>query len=170
MIFKKSNYQLALAALIEARGDHCDGVNAIYRLAACVPIPEKTSVDGLRRQIKSLSKQLSLLQVQANRILIHDNMLEIDFYPKGFQMVMSKGQYTGLLLEFAKFLDESNISDIKIQTGSYDDDPEISVRAASNDLINFFPTFDSKCFGMGAHNSSIEVVSCCSNKKYNEVA
>lgn len=115
MTRKKTNFQIALSALTDSRSDHYDGVNAIYRLAACVPIPKGTSSDGIRRQIKKLLKDLKRLVVLPNRINIHDDMIEIDFYPKGYQMVMNQGQYIGLLIEFADFLNKAPIDDLLIQ-------------------------------------------------------
>lgn len=170
MNFNKSNYQLAISAIEYGREDHYNGVDAIYRLAACVPIVyEETSADGLRRQIKQLTKQLSLLDVQADRLYINEDMIEIDFHPKGFQMVMTRGQYVGLLLEFADFLDKSKIENIQIQDGFYYDDPETSVRTVSNDQINFFPEFNSKCFGKHSDDVPIEVYNCCIGNKYEGV-
>lgn len=167
-MIQKNNYQLANSSLIYSRHDHYDGVNAIYRLAACVPIPKGMSPDGVRRQISRLTKELTTLNVRANRINILDDMLEIDFYPKGFQMVMTRGQYAGLQLEFAEFLDQSGILGIKIQDGCYNDDPEDLVKSVSNDQINFFPEFNSTCFG-ARENESIEIINCCLAEKYREV-
>ncbi|UYY93989.1 hypothetical protein OIU11_26985 [Bacillus cereus] len=169
MILKKDNYQIAITSLTAARHDHYDGVNAIYRLTARVPILKETSPDGVQRQIKRLVKDLSVQKVRANRINIYEEMLEIDFYPKGFQMAMTRGQYAGLQLEFAEFLYQTGILGIRIQVGCYNDDPEGSVRAVSNEKINFFPEFNSKCFG-SKENEPIEVVNCCLNENFREVA
>lgn len=165
----KSNYQIAVSSLTEARSDHYDGVNAIYRLAAQVPIPEEVSPDGMHRYLKRLLKDLSAQKVLANRIYIDEESLKIDFYPKGFQMVMTKGQYAGLQLEFAKFLDQTGIWGIAIQDGCYMDDPEDSVKSVCNDLINFFPEFNSKCFG-ARDNEPIEIINCSSFELFGEVA
>lgn len=153
---RKSNVQIAISSLNEAREDHYDGVNAIYRLAAYVPIPEKTSIDGRDRQLNRLIESLSGLKVRANRIYISKNWIEVDYYPRGFQMVMTKGQFVGLQLEFAQFIDQSSIQGMIIQDGCYSDDPDDSVKSASNDQINFFPEFNSKCFGLQEGNK-IEV-------------
>lgn len=164
---EKSNYQIAVSSLTEARSDHYDGVNAIYRLAAQVPIPEEISPDGKQRIIKRIVKDLSAQKVLANRIYIHEESLEIDFYPKGFQMVMTRGQYAGLQLEFAQFLNQTGIQGIVIQDGCYMDDPEESVKSVSNDLINFFPEFNSKCFG-ARKNEPIDIFNCSSFGLYGE--
>ncbi|WP_440614950.1 hypothetical protein [Bacillus subtilis] len=156
MIRYKNNFQIAVAALTEARSDHYDGVNAIYRLPAYVKIPEGTCEDGLERQLQKLIKDLSELSVKPNRIYIYDDKLEIDWYPKGYQMVMSRGQYAGLLLEFAEFLNNAPIPDLYIQDGYFGDDPEDSVRAVSNDMVNFFPEFNSRCFGL-KENESMDI-------------
>ncbi|TNU29702.1 hypothetical protein FH490_05610 [Bacillus velezensis] len=169
MIPKKDNYQIAISSLTAARNDHYDGVNAIYRLAAQVPINKGTSPDGVQRQIRRLVKDLMVQKVRANRINIHEEVLVIDFYPKGFQMVMNRGQYAGLQLEFAEFLNQTGIWGIEIQDGCYMDDPEDSVKSVSNDLINFFPEFNSKCFGV-RDNEPIEIINCCSFELYGEVA
>lgn len=166
---EKSNYQIAVSSLTDARSDHYDGVNAIYRVAAQVPISEGTSPDGIQRVIKRLVKDLSVQKVLANRINIHEEFLEIDFYPKGFQMVMTRGQYAGLQLEFANFLDQTGIWGIAIQDGCYMDTPEDSVKSVCNDLINFFPEFNSKCFG-ARENEPIEIINCSSFELYGEVA
>ncbi|WP_181347382.1 hypothetical protein [Thalassobacillus sp. CUG 92003] len=166
---ERNNHQVAVSSLTKSRNDHYDGVNAIYRLAAQVPIPKGTSSDGMQRLIKRLVRDLSVQRVLANRINIHEGVLEIDFYPKGFQMVMTRGQYAGLQLEFAEFLNQSNISGISIQDGCYMDDPECSVRTVSNESINFFPEFNYKCFG-APENEPIEIINCCLFKAYGEVA
>ncbi|MBL3647436.1 hypothetical protein [Bacillus sp. RHFS10] len=169
MINKKNNYQIAVSSLTEARSDHYDGVNAIYRLAAQVPIPEEVSPDGMHRYLERLLKDLSAQKVLANRIYIDEKSLKIDFYPKGFQMVMTRGQYAGLQLEFAQFLDQTGIRGIVIQDGCYMDDPEESVKYVSNDLINFFPEFNSKCFG-ARKNEPIEIINWSSFGLYEGVA
>ncbi|MEW4973131.1 hypothetical protein ABRY75_18440 [Bacillus stercoris] len=169
MIHKKNNYHIAISSLTAARNDHYDGVNAIYRLAAQVPINKGTSPDGLQRQIKRLVKELMVQKVRANRINIHEDMLVIDFYPKGFQMVMTRGQYAGLQLEFAEFLNRTGIWGIEIQDGCYMDDPEDSVKSVCNGLINFFPEFNSKCFG-ARENEFIEIINCSSFGLFGEVA
>ncbi|MEK3857501.1 hypothetical protein [Cytobacillus sp. FSL H8-0458] len=169
MIHKNNNYHIAISSLTAARNDHYDGVNAIYRLAAQVPIPKGTSRDGLKREIKRVVKDLSGQKVLANRIIIHEEFLEIDFYPKGFQMVMTRGQYAGLQLEFAEFLNQTGIWGIVIQDGCYMDDPECSVKSVSNGSINFFPEFNSKCFG-ARDNEPIEIINCSSFALYGEVA
>lgn len=169
MIHKKSNYQIANSALSEVREDHYDGVNAIYRLAATVPIPDGTPTDGIYRLLNRLSSQLSTLEVRANRIFIGNHSLDIDFYPKGYQMVMTRGQYAGLQLELAEFLSKSGIKGITIQSGSFMDDPDNSVKTVSNNLINFFPEFNSKCFG-AYDGESIEVINLNMQMIYEEVA
>ncbi|MDR4316647.1 Uncharacterised protein [Niallia circulans] len=159
MLRYKNNFQIAVAALTDVRSDHYDGINAIYRLPACVKIPEGTCENGLERQLQKLIKDLSELSVRPNRIYIHDDMIEIDWYPKGYQMVMNRGQYVGLLLEFAEFLNKVPIQDLLIQDGYFGDDPEDSVRSVSNDMVNFFPEFNSNCFGL-RDNESIEIINC----------
>jgi hypothetical protein len=84
MFRNTTNFAITKSSMTQARSDHYDGVNAIYRLAAYVSIPKGTSSDGVRRQISRLRKELSILNVRANRINIYGDMLEIDFYPKGF--------------------------------------------------------------------------------------
>lgn len=155
---EKSNIEMALSALTNGREDHYDGVNAIYRLPAYVSIPIGITKESLQREINHLLKQLSILSVQANQITIHRYIIEIDFYPRGFQMVMNKGQYVGLLIEFVEFLDNSKISGIKFSEEFYNDRPDISVRTVNNEYINFFPEFNSKCFG-GIDGESIEITS-----------
>lgn len=169
MIHKNNNYHIAISSLTAARNDHYDGVNAIYRLAAQVPINKGTSPDGVLRQVKRLVKDLMVQKVCANRINIHEDVLVIDFYPKGFQMAMTRGQYAGLQLEFAEFLNQTGIWGIEIQDGCYMDDPEDSVKSVSNDLINFFPEFNSKCFG-ARDNEPMEIINCSSFGLYEEVA
>ncbi|MEI2446060.1 hypothetical protein [Priestia megaterium] len=159
MNHKKSNYQIAISSLTNARHDHYDGVNAIYRLSAYAKIPESTCKDGFERQLQKIMKNLSSLSVYPNRIYVQDDKLEIDWYPKGYQMVMNRGQYAGLLLEFAEFLNKANMRDLVIQDGFFGDDPEESVKSMSNDMINFFPEFNSDCFGL-RDNNSIEIMYC----------
>lgn len=159
MIPYKNNFQIVVAGLTGVRSDHYDGINAIYRLPACVKIPEGTCGDGLERLLQKLVKDLSNLSVRPNRIFIHDDLIEIDWYTKGYQMVMNRGQYVGLLLEFAEFLNKAPIQNLLIQDGYFGDDPEDSVRSVSNDMVNFFPEFNSSCFGL-RDNESIEIINC----------
>ena len=147
MIDVKKNVEIACSALTLAREDHYNGANALYRLSATVTIPGIISTVELYRRLNELINQLSTLKVKANRVLIKNHEFEIDFYPKGFQMVMSNGQYAGLQLEFAEFLNNSGINGIKINSASFSDDPDESVKSVSSDFINFFPKFDSQCFG-----------------------
>lgn len=155
------NIHIALSAFENARADHYDGMNALYSMVAQVPISEETSPEGLKRQINALTKQLSLLEVQPEQIFVlsDHNIIRIEFCAKDYQMVMTKGQYVGLLLEFADFLSNSNISDIRIHERFFDADPESSVKMFSDDMINFFPEFNSKCFG-AEKNTPIEVINC----------
>lgn len=166
-----ANFQKAIMALDPnySRNDHYDGVNAIYRLAAYVPVPEGCSPDGIRRQIKKLIKELNKLEVRPNRLNIYEDMIEIDYYPKGYQMVMNRGQYAGLQLESAEFLNKAPILDLFFQDGFFGDDPEDSVRSVSNDKVNFFPEFNSACFG-AEDNEPIEITNCTLLPEYSEVA
>ncbi|MCA1032267.1 hypothetical protein LCL95_14610 [Bacillus timonensis] len=144
----KKNIELAHKAFNEATSDKYDGVNSIYRLAAAIPIPENASSDGIKKLINRLKKELSTLNVRANAINFMEDILEIDFYAKGYQMLMTRGQYVGLVTEFGAFLDSSGIEDIFIQYGFLSETPyDDSVLSATNDQINFFPEFNSRCFG-----------------------
>lgn len=169
MINEKSNSEIAISALTEASHNHFEGEYALYRMAAYVPVEKGASPAGLQRQLNKLKKELLKLRVKADRIMLFDDMLEISFFPNGYQMVMTRGQYAGLQLEFAEFLDDSGIDGIKIQGGCYNDDPDYSVTAASNHQINFFPEFNSLCFGARS-DDPIEVVNACFDKEYSEVA
>ena len=119
MIDVKKNIEIACSALTLAREDHYNGANALYRLSAIVPISSNISTVEVYRQLNELINQLSTLKVKANRVLIKNHEFEIDFYPKGFQMVMSNGQYAGLQLEFAEFLNNSGINRIKLIVPSF---------------------------------------------------
>ncbi|MED3602906.1 hypothetical protein P4472_13595 [Bacillus subtilis] len=128
-----ANFQKAIMALDPnySRNDHYDGVNAIYRLAAYVPVPEGCSPDGIRRQIKKLIKELNKLEVRPNRLNIYEDMIEIDYYPKGYQMVMNRGQYAGLQLEFAEFRNKAPILDLFFQDGFFRDDQRIQLEVSA---------------------------------------
>lgn len=156
---KKTNYQTAISVLSYAREDHFDGVNAIYRLGAALELDSHMSQDGLERYLKKLKKQLKESGICPNRIFIFPGSIGIDWYPRGYQMVMNRGQYAGLYLQFAKYLDECPIRNIRIEEGCVDDDPEDSVKGVSNTEINFFPEFNEKCFG-SEHEELIEIVNC----------
>ncbi|MCO4852442.1 hypothetical protein [Bacillus vallismortis] len=153
MIPYKNNFQMAINALTEARSDHYDGVNAIYRLSAYLEMDdsnlEEDYAEYLERNIESLAK----LSVRPNRIYICDSKFEIDWYPKGFQMVLTRGQYAGLLLEFEEFLNNIQFPNIYINNGSFGDDPKEIVRSVNNDMVNFFPEFNSRCFGLNENES-----------------
>lgn len=156
MIRYKNNFQIAINALTEARSDHYDGVNAIFRLSAYLEMDdsylEEDYAEYLERNIESLAK----LSVRPNRIYICDSKFEIDWYPKGFQMVLTRGQYSGLILEFAEFLNNIQFPNIYINNGSFGDDPERAVRSVNNATVNFFPEFNSSCFGL-KENETVEV-------------
>ncbi|MFD1031724.1 hypothetical protein [Metaplanococcus flavidus] len=144
----QTNFEIACESLSSAREDHYDGIHSIYRLSAWVVVPDSMSFEESVKQFDQLVKDLSNLKVRPNRIYKHGGgLLEVDYYPRGYQMVMNKGQYAGLQLEFAQFLDQSPILGMSIQEGCYYDDPDDSVKSVSNAQINFFPEFNSKCFG-----------------------
>jgi hypothetical protein len=138
----KENYQLAIEALKGARSDHYDGVNAIYRLAGCIKLSGSITL----KQLENHVNKLAILPVRPNRCFVHDNILEIEWHPKGFQMVMNQEQYKDLILEFVEFLDEAPLP-LLVQQGFLQDDPEASVKSVSNDLVNFYPKFNQNCFG-----------------------
>ncbi|MDF9506475.1 hypothetical protein P5808_13845 [Bacillus cereus] len=165
---KNSNYQTAISVLSYAREDHFDGVNTLYRLGAILELDSSMSQDGLERYLKKLKKQLEELSICPNRILISGNHVEIDWYPKGYQMVMNRGQYAGLFLEFAKYLNECPIQNIRIGDGCVDDDPDDLVKSALNGEINFFPEFNEKCFGI-QDGESIEILNCNPNYGISEL-
>jgi hypothetical protein len=165
MIKEKSNLHKAISVLTPGyvREDHFDGVNAIYRLAAYIELDENLSKDGFCRQLQYLNRELSKLSVRPNSVYIFDNMIVINWYTRGFQMVMNRGQYAGLVLQFAKFLDTCHLKGLKILDECFNDDPEDAVKSVPNEDINFFPEFNEKCFGS---NEPIEIV--CFNEKYGE--
>ncbi|WP_394219123.1 hypothetical protein [Halobacillus trueperi] len=155
---KKSNFIKAIKVLNPgyARDDHYDGIHALYRLAAYVPKEKNISSIDLQMKLSTLISQLSNLDVRPNAIHISESMFEIIWYTKDFQMVMSRGQYAGLVMDFSLFLKNSLIQDIYIHDGCFDDDPDSDVRMVSNDLVNFFPQFNHQCFG-AANDQPIEV-------------
>lgn len=149
------NYRIAIKSLKDARSDHYDRENAIYRLSACVKISNGTAFS----QVYTLLKEISKLKVLPKRLFFYEDMLEIDWAPRGFQMVMNRAHYAGLVLEFAEFLNETGIPDLIIQEGFFGDDPKMGVKGVDNDLINFFPTFNEDCFGT-KDNELIEIINC----------
>ncbi|MGD6960064.1 hypothetical protein ACQCWA_20860 [Rossellomorea aquimaris] len=148
MIRDKNNFQLAMNALTEARSDHYDGVNAIYRLSAYLEMDDGDSEEDYAKYLERVIEILSKLSVRPNRIYVCDNKFEMDWYPKGFQMVMTRGQFSGLMLEFAEFLNNTQIPNFYINEGSFGDDPEETVRSDNNNMVNFFPRFNSRYFGL----------------------
>ncbi|MFK9091714.1 hypothetical protein [Bacillus salipaludis] len=153
----KNNHETLISSINSVRSDHFDGINAIYRLVAYVPILLGVSVDGIRRQAQKLIKDIDQLSVRPNQIFIFDNMIEIVWYAKDYQMVMNRGQYLGLVFEFVEFLNNASIQDLYIKSGFFSDDPDDSVKCVSNDMINFFPEFNQECFGAG-WNEPIKIV------------
>ncbi|OEH56402.1 hypothetical protein AQ616_02470 [Oceanobacillus sp. E9] len=147
MIRYKNNFQLAMNALTEARSDHYDGVNGIYRFSAYLEIDDGDSEENYAKYLERVSEILSKLSVRPNRIYVCDNKFEIDWYPKGFQIVMTREQYLQLMLEFAAFLNDTEIPNFYINDGSFGDDPEEPVRSVNN-TVNFLPKFNSRCFGL----------------------
>ncbi|MEW4221072.1 hypothetical protein [Rossellomorea marisflavi] len=155
----KNNYQIAISALNTARNDHYDGANAIYRLSARKNVPMEISRSNLLNYVKGLVENLSVQEVIANKVNIHKGFIEVEYYPKGYQMVMTKGQYVGLHLEFAEFIEKTNILGLEVQKTFLEDEPDYTVRAVANQEINFFPEFNSKCFGT-SDRRTIEVNRC----------
>jgi hypothetical protein len=168
MKLDKNNYGATISSLYSARTDHYDGINALYRVAAYVPIPMGSSPDGIERQVKKLIKDLDQLSVRPNQIFIFDNKIEIVWYAKDYQMVMNRGQYLGLVFEFVDFLNNAPIQDIYLQSAFFSDDPDDSVKGVSNDMINFFPEFNQDCFGADP-NEPIRIVNLNSSFKGNNV-
>ncbi|MDW4528785.1 hypothetical protein R3398_20785 [Rossellomorea marisflavi] len=165
---KETNYQIAITTLTNARKDHYDGENAIYRLAARKNVPVGISQKKLQNYVGNLVDVLSVQDVIANKVNIHKGFIEVEFYPKGYQMVMTKGQYAGLHLEFAQFIEKTKIIGLEAQKTFLEDEPDYSVRAVANELVNFFPEFNSKCFGT-SDRRDIEVNSCSTDQVW-EVA
>ena len=158
----EGNHQIAVDALKYACKSHYDGVHTIYRMAACVLFEENVTDNEIFARLQRLSEELKVLDVRANRIMVYDDMLEIDFYPKRSLMVMNKGQYAGLMLQFADFLEKSGLEDMFIQSGMYDDDPGDKIYPSNEYLVNHFPEFNSICFG-SCNYEQIEVVDFSTN-------
>lgn len=157
MIDMTTNIQTALKVLEPGyvSEDHYDGVHPIYRLAAYVKLDKNWSANRLDRYFRYLYRKLSKLSVRPNVIFIWDDKIVIDWYPRGIQMVMNIGQYAGLVLQFAKFLDNCHVKGLEILIGCFDDDPGDPVDYATHKDINFFPEFNAECFGS---NRPIEIV------------
>ncbi|MCE4049910.1 hypothetical protein [Bacillus sp. Au-Bac7] len=143
-----SNYLKAIRVLNEkyARKDHCDGTNALYRLVASLSLDKTFSAKDFESYLLYLTKEFEKLDVRPNAICVLETKIDVIWYPRDFQMVMNRGQYAGLCLEFAEFLNKSHLN-LEIQEDSFSEDPEDRVKSVSNDIINFFPEFNARCFG-----------------------
>lgn len=123
------------------RHDHYSDGNGIYRFDALAYFNCSCKND-IGEVAEEILERLYKLEVKPSRMSIFEDCIEVSWEANGFQIVSSKEQYLKLSLEFAKFLDSANIKELKLNEGSFDDDPEYT-----EPVINLNPKFDNTCFG-----------------------
>lgn len=130
------------------REDHyCKG-NAIYRFSISADTLELSGKD-MRIYLHQLLSRLYKLPIVPSRVFIYGedaSCIEIEWAAKAYQVVSSKKQYLDLALQFADFIDEQDIPDFKINTGTFNDDPEF-IKHNDTKEVNKCPEFNYECFG-----------------------
>ncbi|MBE4907870.1 hypothetical protein IMZ08_07360 [Bacillus luteolus] len=142
----------------QMREDHFNGLNGIDRLAAYIPINPNESLNDVIEFSHTLVDQLSNLPIRPTRIIIHDDMYEIDWGYNKYQVVVNETQYSKLIVDFCHYLNDYCPSEwnIGFQLGSLGDDPGPCIKGVPTDEINYSPRFNQDCFG---NHGPIEVLS-----------
>lgn len=142
------NYVNYLSGFKGIRKDHYDGENALFRFSAVIYKGNSTEKLFEKQQLQLLLKELEIMSVVPNEIIIFTNRIEIHWYPKGHQMVMNLNQYLGLISQFILYIRDIPIRGIQFLERCLLEDPDRTVWGLPNELINFSPCFDSGCFGL----------------------
>lgn len=68
----------------------------------------------------------SILQMKVipNQIFIHEDMMDLTFWPRKYFYFKNKTEYLKLMLKFADFIEGSGIEGLKVNLGSLDDSAE----------------------------------------------
>lgn len=127
------------------RKDHYDGMNALYRFSAVIDI--KCRENSMPNEIIKMLRTLKSLDVVPNEVVVFSNRIEIHWYPKGYQMVLSYKQYLEIVRNFISYINRLDDYDLKFLKRCLTEDPDRTVWGVPNEFINFKPNFNSNCFG-----------------------
>lgn len=148
LMFSKNIDEVYGAFICEkgVRKEHYSNCNGIYRFCAVAKY-EVLNENNINEVVLNLTQKLYKLPIIPSRIFVSDyDLIEVEWAAKDLQIVKDKIQYLKLSLEFAKFLDESGIDELIINSGAFNDDPEF-FKDALNRKFNTNPEFSVECFG-----------------------
>ncbi|MCM3411128.1 MULTISPECIES: hypothetical protein [Bacillaceae] len=147
------------------REDHYDGINALYRLSAVIEKDSLGEKVSLGKQLYELLQNIETWSVVPNEIVVFPDRIEIHWYAKEFQMVMTRSQYLKLIIQFLFFLSNAQ-SNIQFLKRCLMESPDRTVWGAPNEMINYSPTFSSTSFGLEGEKIKVLIL----NEKVEAVA
>lgn len=130
------------------RDDHYSNGNGVFRFSI---ITQNLNLNEkeMRAYVHQLLAKLYKMPIIPSRIYINDDSIfdiEVEWEAKDFQVVLDKNQYLKLALQFADYIDEQEIQDFEINTGTFNDDP-VFTKYIGTRKINENPVFNNECFG-----------------------
>lgn len=144
---EKITYKQILKS-IKLRGDHYDGMNGLYRFSAVTSIDNLMAKNSSKEEIDRFIAELRTWPVIPNEVVIFIDRIELHWYPKGFQMVMSKIQYLKLIYQFVSYLHDLPKQNIHFLNRCLIEDPDRRVWGLPVDRVNCSPRFNSQDFGL----------------------
>jgi hypothetical protein len=136
----------------KVRPDHYNHRNGIYRYGAFVnDIYGKRIIDsdnGLEtdNNVQKLKEILNTLSIRPEAIFISDDHIEIIWASRKYAIVKSWRQYMSLSLEFTKYIDNIDFTNLLINNGAFEDDPNFS-QDMKTCKKHYHPHFTMKYFG-----------------------
>ncbi|WP_112182537.1 hypothetical protein [Paraliobacillus zengyii] len=137
------------------RKDHYDGQNALNRFSAEVSLDNRLDTQSLNKMVNNLVWDSKKWMVSPDEIIIFTNRIEIHWYAKAFQMVVTQEQYLELIQEFISFI--KNIQNFKLTflERCLIEDPNRLVWSAPNEVIQFNTSFCTSCFCLNEHETRV---------------
>lgn len=120
---------LRVFASDSVREDHFNEGAAISRFAAFAEEIEGVKIINSRSKKKTeanimrFMSVLNSLSIRPYYVFIHGDVIEVSWYPNGWHIITSKKNYLELSLEFIKYIDSLYFCKMRVNTGSFDDDP-----------------------------------------------
>lgn len=127
------------------RKDHYDGQNALYRLSAVIYL--RSNENGIK--VQHLIENSKGWKVPPSEMVVFSERIEIHWYTIGYQMILNHEQYLELIRDYIIFLNSIDDLNISFLERCLIESPDCTVWGVPNEIINFKPGFNSKCFGLG---------------------
>ncbi|MEG8979324.1 hypothetical protein U8Y98_21710 [Priestia megaterium] len=137
------------------RKDHYNGDNALNRFSAVMFLESGLYSWKSKKKIRELNKAAKKWPVPPCEIMLFPNKVEIHWYAKSFQMVLTKEQYVVLIKDFIYFIAKIQGFNLKFLKRCLIEEPNRTVLAVPNEMINFKPCFNSACFGSDENKSRV---------------